>query len=146
MQINWFSTLILLLAVSSPTALWGQTITGKWMTIDDETGEERSIIEIYQKGDLLFGKVLRAFPKKGNDQDPSCDKCPPDDPRHKKKVVGMDIIRNMKKQGDYYGGGDILDPGVGKIYKCKMWLEGKDLKVRGYWGVFYRTQTWKRLD
>ncbi len=145
MQMKWFSGLLFLLLSCVPAALWGQSVTGKWKTIDDETGEERSVIELYMKGDALFGKVLRVFPRKGGEPDPSCDECPPDDPRHKKKVIGMDILRNMKNQGDYFGGGDILDPKVGKVYKCRLWLEGEDLKVRGYWGLFYRTQTWKRV-
>jgi uncharacterized protein (DUF2147 family) len=41
--------------------------------------------------------------------------------------------------------GTILDPESGKIYQCKIWLEGEDLKVRGYWGPFFRTQTWKKV-
>jgi uncharacterized protein (DUF2147 family) len=137
--------LILFLSFVS-VGLSGQSVTGKWKTIDDETGEERSIVELYEKGGAIFGKVMRVFPRKGGDPDPSCDECPPEDPRHKKKVIGMDIIRNMKDEGDYFGGGDILDPKVGKVYKCRLWLEGKDLKVRGYWGLFYRTQTWKRVN
>ena len=32
----------------------------------------------------------------------------------------------------------------GKNYKCSIWLDGDKLKVRGYIGVFYETQTWTR--
>ncbi|HCZ37305.1 MAG TPA: DUF2147 domain-containing protein, partial [Cytophagales bacterium] len=34
------------------------------------------------------------------------------------------------------------DPNNGKIYRCKVWLEGNNLKLRGYLGPFFRTQTW----
>lgn len=145
MKVKSFAGFLFLLVFCIPAITWAQSVTGKWKTIDDETGEERSIVEIYRKGDALFGKVLRVFPREGGDPDPVCDQCPEDDVRYRKKVIGMDIIRNMKDEGDYYGGGDILDPKVGKVYKCRLWLEGQDLKVRGYWGLFYRTQTWKRL-
>ncbi|MEQ9415709.1 MAG: DUF2147 domain-containing protein, partial [Cyclobacteriaceae bacterium] len=47
---------------------------------------------------------------------------------------------------DGYSGGTILDPKVGKIYRCRLWIEGDNLKVRGYWGPFYRTQTWDRFE
>ena len=29
-----------------------------------------------------------------------------------------------------------------KIYKAEVWNEDGKLKVRGYLGVFYKTQTW----
>ena len=58
----------------------------------------------------------------------------------------MEIIKGMKKSGDEYSEGNILDPEVGKIYSCKLWIEGNDLKVRGYWGPFYRTQTWHKAN
>jgi len=59
--------------------------------------------------------------------------------------LGMEIIRHMEAEGDEYAGGEILDPEVGRVYRCKLWLEGKNLKVRGYLGPFYRTQTWLRV-
>jgi uncharacterized protein (DUF2147 family) len=36
----------------------------------------------------------------------------------------------------------IMDPEDGKTYKAEIWVEGDTLKVRGYVGVFYKTQTW----
>ena len=31
-----------------------------------------------------------------------------------------------------------------KIYKAEIWTEDGKLKVRGYLGMFYKTQTWVR--
>ena len=45
---------------------------------------------------------------------------------------------------DKWEGGKIYNPKNGKTYKCTIWLEGNNLKVRGYLGIFYETQTWKR--
>jgi uncharacterized protein (DUF2147 family) len=118
-------------------------VTGKWQTIDDNSGEVRSIVEIFERGGKIYGKVVKTFPKPGEDTDPICNKCPEDDARYKKKIIGMEIIKDMVKSGDEYSEGTILDPEPGKIYRCKLWLEGNDLKIRGYWGPFYRTQTWK---
>lgn len=126
------------------SAVYAQTITGEWITVDDNTGEKRSVVEIYESEGKLYGKVVRIFTNPGEDPDPVCDKCDPEDSRYKKKVIGMEIIRNMVRSGEAYEDGDILDPEVGKVYRCKLWIEEKKLKVRGYWGPFYRTQTWKR--
>jgi uncharacterized protein (DUF2147 family) len=125
--------------------LHGQSITGKWKTIDDNTGEERSVVEIYEKGGHIYGKIIKLFRKPGEDPDPLCDECEADDPRFKKKIIGMEIITDMSRSGKEYDNGHILDPETGKIYRCRLWLEDSDLKVRGYWGPFYRTQTWKKV-
>ena len=138
------ATLLLFLTFGA-MILNGQSITGKWKTIDDESGEERSIVEIFQRQGKYFGKVVKIFSKPGEEQDPVCKECPEDDARYKKKIIGMEIIRNLEEQDGYFSEGDILDPKIGKIYRCKVWIEGKDLKVRGFWGPFYRTQTWKRF-
>jgi uncharacterized protein (DUF2147 family) len=123
----------------------GQSILGKWKTIDDNTGEERSVVEIYEKGGKVYGKIIKLFRKPGEDPDPVCDECDTDDERYKKKIIGMEIITEMAKRGDEYDDGNILDPETGKVYRCRLWVEGNDLKIRGYWGPFFRTQTWKKI-
>ena len=124
----------------------GQDVLGKWKTIDDETNEPRSIVEILERDGKVFGKIVKLFRKPGEDQDPVCDECEHADPRYKKKVIGMEIMREMVLADGEYAGGDILDPNNGKVYRCRIWVEGNDLKVRGYWGPFYRTQTWQKAQ
>ena len=121
-----------------------QTVLSKWKTIDDETGEPKSIVEIYERGGKVYGKIVKLFRKPNEEQDPVCDECDADDARYKKKIMGMEILKDMVKDEYEYADGEILDPNNGKIYRCKLWLEGKDLKLRGYLGPFYRTQTWVR--
>jgi len=118
------------------------TITGKWKTIDDETNKPKSIVEIFEKEGKYYGKIVKLFTTSDEEQDPLCEECPPDDARYKKKIIGMEILKEMVKSGSEYSEGTILDPNNGKIYRCKIWREGKNLKLRGYWGPFYRTQTW----
>lgn len=119
------------------------SIIGSWKTVDDATGEEKSIIEIFDRNGKVYGKIVRIFTTEY--ADPICEKCPEDDSRHNKKIIGMEIIKDMQKDENEYVHGTILDPQDGKIYRCKLWTEGDELKVRGYWGPFYRTQTWKRV-
>lgn len=129
-----------------PFSLTAQPITGKWITIDDGTGEKKSIVEIYERDGKIFGKVVKIFPGEGVDTDPVCKDCPQDDPRYNRKVIGMEIIKDMEKDDDEYDSGTILDPKIGKIYRCRLWTEGSDLYVRGYWGPFFRTQVWKKAQ
>ena len=129
-----------------PLAGFGQSIVGKWVTIDDNSGQEKSVVEIFEKSGKYYGKVTKLYRESGEDPDPVCDECDNDDPRYKKKIIGMEIIRDMEKSGNEFSNGDILDPENGKVYKCKLWIEGNELKVRGYWGPFFRTQSWKKAQ
>ncbi len=137
-------SLSILFTLISSACLAQTSILGKWRSVDDTSGEEKSIVEIIDRGGKVYGKIVKIFPNDGDDPDPVCDKCPEDDARYKKKIIGMEIIKDMKKVGNEYDDGTILDPEAGKVYRCKLWMEGNSLKVRGYWGPFYRTQTWKR--
>ncbi len=120
------------------------TVIGKWKTIDDETSQPKSIVEITEKDGKVYGKIIKLFRGPGEDPDPVCDKCSQDDARHNKKVIGMEIIKGLSKDNADYSGGTILDPADGRVYRCKIWLNGDNLMVRGYWGPFFRTQTWIR--
>ena len=119
-------------------------ILGKWTTIDDNSGEPRSVIEITARGSNFFGKVIKIHTKPSEDPDPVCDKCDQSDPRFNQKVIGMEILQDLSHDGNSFSGGHILDPENGKVYRCKLWIENGELRVRGYWGPFFRTQTWKR--
>ncbi|RLC06112.1 MAG: DUF2147 domain-containing protein [Deltaproteobacteria bacterium] len=122
------------------------SIVGKWKTIDDETNEPKSIVQIYEKDGKYFGQIKELFRKPGEDPDPVCDKCPDDDPRKDQPTKGMIIIKDLVQAGDEYEDGTILDPKIGKIYTCKLWIEDGKLMVRGYIAFFFRTQTWHRVE
>ncbi|WP_444898278.1 DUF2147 domain-containing protein [Microbulbifer sp. SSSA005] len=117
-------------------------ILGNWRTIDDETGETKSIVNIYEKDGKYYGKVVDLLMKPN---DTVCDKCPGD--LKGKPIVGMDVISGLEKKGKKYEDGEILDPVKGKVYDLKVWLEDDNsLKLRGYLGFLYRTQTWHRVQ
>ncbi|PQA95751.1 hypothetical protein B0A69_05105 [Chryseobacterium shigense] len=119
-------------------------IEGKWKTIDDETKQAKSIVEIYKKSDgKYYGKVSQLLIKPA---DPNCSSCKDD--RKGKPILGMEIIRGLKKDGDEFTGGTITDPKSGKTYKCTITKSGDKLNVRGYMGVsvFGRTQTWDKVN
>jgi uncharacterized protein (DUF2147 family) len=136
----FFASLILVLSAS----MQSQTLTGTWRTIDDETNESKSHVEIYQSGDKYFGKITKILLKPA---DSLCEKCP--DERKNQKVLGMVIVENLSLDKGLMTGGKILDPEKGKWYTCKMWLKEGDpnvMVVRGYLYGFYRTQYWYRVQ
>ncbi|HCY85066.1 MAG TPA: DUF2147 domain-containing protein [Desulfobacteraceae bacterium] len=136
-------TLVLFITLVAAASAWAQTsIIGKWKTIDDETNEPKSIVQIFEKDGKYYGKIVKLFRKPGEDPNPICDDCKDDDDRKNQPITGMEIIRDLEKGGDKYKDGTILDPKDGKIYDCKLWVEDGTLKVRGYIAFFYRTQTW----
>lgn len=140
MKLLFVSLLFTAINVSAQTQ-----ITGQWKTIDDNTGKETSIVEIFERDKKVYGKIIKIFPGPKEEKDPVCGQCDEADPRYRKKVIGMEILEGLKKDGDEYTGGSVLDPKNGKVYRCKIWRDGADLKVRGYLGPFFRTQTWKKV-
>ena len=118
-------------------------IEGKWKTIDDETGQEKSIVEIFKKSDgKYYGKVTQLLIKPAN---PNCVDCKDD--RKNKPILGMEVVRGLKKDGNEFTGGTITDPKTGKTYKCTITRSGDKLNVRGYIGfsLIGRNQTWHKL-
>lgn len=121
-----------------------QAVTGKWKTIDDETGKEKSIVEIYEKNGKYYGKVVEILNK--DRQNAVCDLC--EGANKDKPILGMQILEGLEKDGKEYSGGTILDPNKGKEYRCKIWVdEGNPnkLNVRGYVAFLFRTQNWYRV-
>ncbi|MDV7188375.1 DUF2147 domain-containing protein [Lutibacter sp. TH_r2] len=136
-------TLMLALAISFTAS--SQSIFGKWKTIDDETGKEKSIVEVYKKDGKAYAKILQLLEK--GKENKLCEECKGN--KKNKPIKGMVIIDGLKEDGDEWNGAKILDPKTGKEYKCYITLDGNNkLKVRGYIGfaLIGRTQHWSRVQ
>jgi len=126
------------------------TPVGLWRTIDDNTGKDRSLLRIVETGGTLEGRVEKTLNRQPDDDpDGLCRKCT--GARKDQPIVGMTILTGLKKDGQgVWAGGEILDPGNGKTYRCKVRLVdgGMKLEVRGYIGISLlgRTQTWIREE
>ena len=123
---------------------FSQSIIGKWKSIDEETQKEESIIEIYKENGKFYGKIIKILdPKKTN---ALCENCK--GKNKNKRIVGLVIINGLKKDGNEWSGGKVLDPKNGKKYKCYITLKNENtMKLRGYIGfaVFGRTAYWYRV-
>jgi uncharacterized protein (DUF2147 family) len=135
----------LLFFITMMTSMQSQSIIGKWKTIDDATGEAKSIVEVFSKSGKIYAKVVDILdPATKNNL---CKQCSGEDKN--KPILGLTIIKGLSKDGSEYNSGEILDPKNGKLYKCALTLESKDkLKVRGYIGfsLLGRTQYWHRVN
>lgn len=118
---------------------------GTWKTIDDKTGHAKSIIQITEQGGELSGKVVQVLESEQGPH-PVCKPC--EGERKDKPIEGMTIMWGVRKQGESWSGGQILDPENGKIYRVKLTPTdgGKKLDVHGYIGVALigRSQIWQR--
>jgi len=144
-----FSFIFLLLVcptfLDAQTRVNGYSVEGTWKILDEESGTEESYISIWEDSGYFYGQIEALLNYEGENPNPVCSNCW--DYRENEPLIGMHIISDMQEYKHKYGGGEILDPQKGKVYTCTMWLEDQDtLKVRGWWGFFYRTQTWYRVN
>ena len=116
---------------------------GNWNTVDDKTGKVKSEVQIYDQGGKIYGKIV-GLPEPNDDRGKPkvCTKCQGAD--KDKPIVGLIIIKDLVADGGRYKGGTIMDPEDGKVYRAEIWPERAELKVRGYLGPFYKTQTWTK--
>lgn len=127
-------------------SLAAQSVSGKWVTYNEQTGSALSVIEIKQANNSIEGRIEQLFLEPYQGDDPVCTKCT--DERRGNKVIDMNFMWGFKQGGSVWTSGKILDPASGEVYVSKLWLEDRNtLQVRGYAGpldLFHRTQTWKR--
>lgn len=104
-----------------------------------------SEVQLSQQGGKLVSKITGLTePTDKAGKPKTCTACKGDD--KDKPIVGLVILKDLNADGDRYKGGTILDPEDGKIYKAELWMEDGKLKVRGYLGPFYKTQTWVKTN
>ena len=136
----------LLLIIVANQGIFAQSVFGKWRTVDDETGETRAVVEIFQQEGKVFGKVIEILNEER--QDARCTKC--DGKLKDQPVLGLPIIDGFSMDNEgYYRGKRLTDPVKGLTVRGKLWLDPENpnkLKVRGYVAFFYRTQTWLRAS
>ena len=137
--------LITILSIFFITTGFSQTIFGAWNSFDEETNRLESVIEVYEKNDQAFAKITKIT--NSENQSAICINCSGE--RKDAPILGMNILTGLKKDGDEWSGGKILDPKNGKEYKCYIKLiDNNTLKLRGYIGIsmFGRTAIWKRAE
>lgn len=120
-------------------------VVGSWTSVDDATGTEKSEINLYIENGKLYGKIEKLLLPE--DQGKICVECKGSEKNQ--PIEGLVIVQGLKKEGDSWTDGTILDPANGKRYSCTISLNADGtLNVRGYLGISIlgRTQVWKPLN
>ena len=140
-RIFWIAALVMLSMAGKAQI---SQILGDWKTVDDKTGERRSVVTIYKGSDgLYYGKISKMLMY--TDLDLKCDQCKGED--YNKPIEGLVIIRGMEAKDGELVGGKVLDPESGKFYYGKIYLKNGKLVLRGSLdkrGFLGRNQTWER--
>ncbi len=131
------------LMVLSVASVCAKAPVGKWITVDDKTGQKRSEVFLSLAQDELSGRIIAVYKQAGDTG--ICQSCPGE--FKDKPIENLKFLWGLKESKDgSWDGGKILDPKTGKIYHARMTEKGNKLYVRGYVGMplLGRTQIWVR--
>jgi uncharacterized protein (DUF2147 family) len=136
----------LLLSAAVPAAAAEPTAAGLWQRSDH--GKPVVWVLMLDRGNGMYeGVVAKTFTQPGQPELKVCTEC--EDDRKGQPILGISLIRDMKRKGRVYEGGNILDPRNGDTWNAMLTVspDGQVLTLRGYLltPALGKDEDWQRL-
>lgn len=120
-------------------------VLGQWLTAKGE-----SKIEIFKCDSTTYCGKIVWLKEPDKDGKPKVDEKNPEDSLRSRPVLGLEIMRDFKFDGDNeWTGGKIYDPKSGNDYSAKIkMVDQNNMELRGYVVIplFGRTEEWTRVQ
>ncbi|WP_420134696.1 DUF2147 domain-containing protein [Rhodopseudomonas sp.] len=123
------------MAATSPAAAAEPTAAGLWQRTDNGKPGGKPVVWVLMldRGNNMYeGVVAKSFQQAGQPNLTVCEEC--EDDRKNQPILGISLIRDMKRKGRIYENGNILDPRNGDVWKAMLTVspDGQTLTLRGY--------------